>query len=170
MVNRNEALRLLRRATGDLSSDFMAGQWEAIDVIANQRRRVLLVQRTGWGKSMVYFLATRILRDDGAGTTLIISPLLALMRNQIATARSLNLAAETINSTNVEDWPDIMARVRAGGVDILLVSPERLENPTFFEDCLLPIAENIEFLVVDEAHCISDWATTSVRAISVSIG
>lgn len=157
MVTRNEALRLLRLATGCPSADFMAGQWEAIDVIANQRRRVLLVQRTGWGKSMVYFLATRILRDDGAGTTLIISPLLALMRNQIATARSLNLAAETINSTNMEDWPDIMARVRAGGVDILLVSPERLENPTFLEDCLLPIAENIEFLVVDEAHCISDW-------------
>lgn len=135
----------------------MEGQWPSIDAIANERRRVLLVQRTGWGKSMVYFLSTRILRDQGAGTTLIISPLLALMRNQIVAARGLHLTAETVNSTNQDEWPEIMARVRAGNVDLLLVSPERLENPEFLEECLLPIAENIAFLVVDEAHCISDW-------------
>lgn len=135
----------------------MEGQWPAIDAIANGRRRVLLVQRTGWGKSMVYFLSTRILRDQGAGTTLIISPLLALMRNQIAAARGLHLTAETINSTNRDEWHEITTRVRADNVDLLLVSPERLENPEFLEECLLPIAENIAFLVVDEAHCISDW-------------
>ncbi len=157
MVTHNETLTLLRRAIAKNGADFMDGQWEAIDAVTNRHGRVLLVQRTGWGKSMVYFLSTRILRDQGAGTTLIISPLLGLMRNQIAAARALNLTAETINSTNRDEWPDIMARVRDGDVDILLVSPERLENPEFLDECLLPIAENIQFLVIDEAHCISDW-------------
>lgn len=157
MVTRAEGRALLRRATGNETATFMEGQWEAIDAIANDRGRVLLVQRTGWGKSMVYFLSTRALRDQGAGTTLIISPLLSLMRNQVTAARGLNLVAETINSNNPDDWKQIMARVRSDEVDLLLVSPERLENSSFLEDCLLPIAENIEFLVIDEAHCISDW-------------
>jgi ATP-dependent DNA helicase RecQ len=135
----------------------MDGQWEAIDAIANERQRVLLVQRTGWGKSMVYFLSTRIQRDAGAGATLIISPLLALMRNQIAAAERLDLRAVTINSTNRDDWRDIIEQVRNDKVDLLLVSPERLENQTFLDECLLPIADNIEFVVIDEAHCISDW-------------
>lgn len=157
VITRNEARELLRQAIGNDEADFMLGQWEAIDAIANERQRVLLVQRTGWGKSMVYFLSTQIMRDDGAGTTLIVSPLLALMRNQIATARLYGLTAETINSTNPEDWTEIMARVRANEIDVLMVSPERLENSEFMEQCLLPIAEKIQFVVVDEAHCISDW-------------
>jgi ATP-dependent DNA helicase RecQ len=157
MVNFAEARDLLRRATGNRRAEFIEGQWAGIDAIANRRQRVLLVQRTGWGKSMVYFLATRILRDAGAGTTLIISPLLSLMRNQLAAAERLDLVAETINSTNEHDWADIMARVRAGEIDLLLVSPERLENQEFLDQCLLPIAEHIEFVVIDEAHCISDW-------------
>lgn len=157
MATYNETLTLLQQATGDQNARFVDGQWEAVDAVANSGQRVLLVQRTGWGKSMVYFLATRILRDRGAGTTLIISPLLSLMRNQIASAQRLGLTAETVNSTNQEDWADIMARVRAGGIDLLLVSPERLENPSFMDECLLPIAENIRFVVIDEAHCISDW-------------
>jgi ATP-dependent DNA helicase RecQ len=150
-------ITLLRQATGHDDARFMAGQWDAIDAIANRRQRVLLVQRTGWGKSMVYFLATRALRDQGAGTTLIISPLLALMRNQLQAARRLGLTAATINSGNPDEWQEIMAQVRAGRVDILLVSPERLENSQFLEDCLLPIAGDIAFVVIDEAHCISDW-------------
>ncbi|MDB5585897.1 MAG: ATP-dependent helicase, RecQ family [Devosia sp.] len=157
MVTRNDARRLLRQAIENQNADFVEGQWEAIDAIANERQRVLLVQRTGWGKSMVYFLSTRILRDEGAGTTLIISPLLSLMRNQIETARKYGLSAETINSTNPDDWAEIMSRVRDNEIDVLMVSPERLENPQFMDECLLPISENIEFIVVDEAHCISDW-------------
>ena len=97
MVTRREARTLLRQAIGDDDADFMAGQWEAVYAITSERRRVLLVQRTGWGKRMVYFLSTRIRRDQGVGTTLIISPLLALMRNQIASARGLHLTAETVN-------------------------------------------------------------------------
>ncbi len=157
MVDFEEARALLRRATGSRDAEFVDGQWDAIDAVANRRQRVLLVQRTGWGKSMVYFLATKILRDAGAGTTLIISPLLSLMRNQIAAAERLRLTAATINSANVDDWQEVIARVRADEVDILLVSPERLENQEFLEKCLLPIAESIEFVVIDEAHCISDW-------------
>jgi ATP-dependent DNA helicase RecQ len=157
MVTRDEALQLLRDATNGAASEFKDGQWEAIDAVANHRRRVLLVQRTGWGKSMVYFLATRILRDEGAGPTLIISPLLALMRNQLDAAQRLGIEAVTINTTNADDWDVIMSRVRADEVDLLLVSPERLANQGFLDNCLLPIAERIQFLVVDEAHCISDW-------------
>jgi ATP-dependent DNA helicase RecQ len=157
MVTHSEARSLLRDAVGNNAAEFMKGQWNAIDAIVNERRRVLLVQRTGWGKSMVYFLSTKLLRDSGVGTTLIISPLLALMRDQMAAARRLSLTAETINSTNTDEWPQIMARVRFGEIDVLLISPERFENPAFIDECLLPIADNIEFLVVDEAHCISDW-------------
>ena len=157
MVEKREARELLRDATGKPDAKFMDGQWEAIDAIANERKRVLLVQRTGWGKSMVYFLSTKILRDSGAGTTLIISPLLALMRNQVAAAERLGLKAATINSNNPDDWASIMNEVRAGTVDLLLVSPERLENQAFLNGCLLPIADKIEFVVIDEAHCISDW-------------
>eukprot|EP01041_Mallomonas_annulata_P030330 gene30330-52446_t len=157
MVGINEAKALLRLAIGNPHAEFMDGQWEAIDAIVNESQRVLLVQRTGWGKSMVYFLSTRLLRDAGAGTTLIISPLLALMRNQIVAAERLGLRAATINSTNPDDWQEIMQLVRADEVDLLLISPERLENQTFLDDCLLPIADRVEFVVIDETHCISDW-------------
>lgn len=157
MVTRGEARRLLQQATAGQADEFKDGQWDAIDAIVNRRERVLLVQRTGWGKSMVYFLATRFLRNQGAGPTLIVSPLLALMRNQLAAAQGLGLAAATINTTNRTEWPEIMARARNGQLDILLVSPERLANEEFMEQCLLPIADGVEFLVIDEAHCISDW-------------
>ena len=157
MVEKREARQLLREATGKLDARFMDGQWEAIDAIVNDCSRVLLVQRTGWGKSMVYFLSTRILRDRGAGTTLIVSPLLALMRNQVASAERLGLRAATINSNNPDDWAGIIEEVRADAVDLLLISPERLENQAFLDGCLYPIADKIEFVVIDEAHCISDW-------------
>ena len=157
MVTYNETLDALRRATNGQAQRFQDGQWEAIDVLVNHRGRVLLVQRTGWGKSMVYFLATRALRNAGAGPTLIISPLLSLMRNQLTAARSLGLNAETINTSNRAEWDPVMGRVRTGDTDLLLVSPERLANDAFLTDCLLPIAGNIALLVVDEAHCISDW-------------
>lgn len=157
MVTETEALTLLRIATENPRAQFMAGQWAAIDAVANHRSRMLLVQRTGWGKSMVYFLSTKVLRKQGAGTTLIISPLLSLMRNQIAAAERLGLTAATINSSNNDEWQDITACVRADEIDVLLVSPERFENQNFIDECLLPIAGNIAFVVVDEAHCISDW-------------
>ena len=141
----------------DPAAEFRRGQWEAVDALVNGRERLLLVQRTGWGKSTVYFLATRMLRDGGRGPTLIVSPLLALMRNQIEAARRLKICAETINSTNQQDWPELQRAVLEGEVDILLVSPERLANDEFVEGVLLPMAEGIGLLVVDEAHCISDW-------------
>ena len=137
--------------------DFRQGQWEAIDALANRRERLLVVQRTGWGKSSVYFIATRILRDSGRGPTLIVSPLLALMRNQIEAAKRLGINALSINSTNQRDWPNLRRAVHDDEADVLLVSPERLANDDFVKDVLLPIAERIGLLVVDEAHCISDW-------------
>jgi ATP-dependent DNA helicase RecQ len=115
------------------------------------------VQRTGWGKSAVYFVATALLREQGAGPTVIISPLLALMRNQIEAAERAGIHAVTINSTNNEQWGEVHARSAAGEVDVLLVSPERLNNPGFRDEVLPKLTESAGLLVVDEAHCISDW-------------
>lgn len=157
MTDKTDALELLRVAIDDQAVDFRQGQWEAIDALVNRRERLLVVQRTGWGKSSVYFIATRILRDGGRGPTLIVSPLLALMRNQIEAADRLGIRALTINSTNREIWPELQSAVREDEADALLISPERLANDDFVENVLLPIAERIGLLVVDEAHCISDW-------------
>lgn len=154
---RTTARELLEHALDDPAAEFRPGQCEAICGLVDENARVLLVQRTGWGKSMVYFLGTRILRDRGRGVTLLISPLLALMRDQIDAAGNLGLAAETVNSTNPEKWPRVRERLRAGQVDILLISPERLSNDAFVEDFLLPVADDVGLLVIDEAHCISDW-------------
>jgi ATP-dependent DNA helicase RecQ len=157
MAERSDALELLRVAMADQAIDFRPGQWEAIDSLVNRWERLLVVQRTGWGKSLVYFIATRILRSRGRGPTLIVSPLLALMRNQIEAADRLGIRALTINSTNRECWPRLENAVREDESDALLISPERLANDDFVENVLLPIAERIGLLVVDEAHCISDW-------------
>ncbi|MDI6911390.1 DEAD/DEAH box helicase [Nocardioides sp.] len=132
-------------------------QWAAIEALAVHRRRALVVQRTGWGKSAVYFVATLLLREQGAGPTVIVSPLLALMRNQIAAAERAGIRAVTINSTNIEDWELIHEAIAAGEVDVLLVSPERLNNPGFRDEVLPRLAATCGLLVVDEAHCISDW-------------
>ena len=157
MTEQSEALDLLRQTLNDPDAEFRDGQWEAIDELVNRRGRLLMVQRTGWGKSAVYFIATRILRDRGRGPTLIVSPLLALMRNQIEAAGRLGIQAVRIDSTNTEEWPALQHTLHEGAADALLVSPERLANDAFVEDVLLPIADRIGLLVVDEAHCISDW-------------
>src|SRR5687768_15551778 len=117
------ALQVLRQALGDDHAEFREGQWQAISALVQRRARLLVVQRTGWGKSIVYFLATRFLRDRGAGCTLLISPLLSLMRNQIAAARNIGIRAESINSTNEEEWPQIEGAVLRGEIDVLLISP-----------------------------------------------
>ncbi|MBD3947325.1 RecQ family ATP-dependent DNA helicase [Nocardioides ganghwensis] len=132
-------------------------QWAAIEALAVDRRRALVVQRTGWGKSAVYFVATKLLREAGAGPTVIVSPLLALMRNQIAAAERAGIRAVTINSTNIDQWQPIHDQIHAGEVDVLLVSPERLNNPGFRDEVLPRLAATCGLLVVDEAHCISDW-------------
>ena len=157
MAERAETLGLLRMALNDPAAEFRDGQWEAVDELTNRRGRLLVVQRTGWGKSAVYFIATRILRDHGRGPTLIVSPLLALMRNQIEAAGRLGIQAVSINSTNREDWPALQEAIHNDAADTLLISPERLANDDFVENMLLPIAGRIGLLVVDEAHCISDW-------------
>lgn len=153
---REQAVRLLRALAGEHAT-LRPDQWTAIETIVAGRRRALVVQRTGWGKSAVYFVATALLRAAGSGTTVIISPLLALMRNQIAAAQRAGITARTVNSDNVADWDDIYAEITAGRVDCLLVSPERLNNPRF-RDLMLPrLAGSAGLVVVDEAHCISDW-------------
>src|SRR5579864_4122282 len=156
-AERGQALELLRRALNAPGADFREGQWEAIEALVNRRARLLVVERTGWGKSSVYFIATRILRDRGQGPTLIVSPLLALMRNQQAAAARLEIRALSINSTNRHDWPELSREILAGQADALLISPERLANDEFVQSVLLPVAQRIGLLVVDEVHCISDW-------------
>ena len=152
-----EALTLLRWLTGDESSEFRTGQLETILRLAAERERVLLVQRTGWGKSAVYFIATRMLRDRGFGPTLLVSPLLALMRNQIEAARRLGVRADTINSSNTAEWDEVRDRIESDEVDVLLISPERLANPEFQSEVLPVVGRRSGLLVIDEAHCISDW-------------
>jgi ATP-dependent DNA helicase RecQ len=132
-------------------------QLAAIQALVVDRRRVVVVKRTGWGKSAVYFVATRLLRDAGAGPTLLVSPLLSLMRDQIAKAEGIGIRAATINSTNLDQWREIEAELAAGQVDLLLISPERLNNPQFRSDVLPDLASRVGLLVIDEAHCISDW-------------
>ncbi|GAA2258553.1 MULTISPECIES: RecQ family ATP-dependent DNA helicase [Kitasatospora] len=132
-------------------------QWLAIEALVIDHRRALVVQRTGWGKSAVYFIATALLRARGAGPTVIVSPLLALMRNQVDSAGRAGIHARTINSANPEEWDEIQSEIAAGAVDVLLVSPERLNNPDFRDQVLPKLAAATGLLVVDEAHCISDW-------------
>ena len=154
---KDTALQLLRTALDNSTATFRDGQWEAIEQLLNPGTRLLMVQRTGWGKSLVYFLTTRLLRNRGMGPTLLTSPLLALMRNQIAAAERIGLQAVTINSTNRGEWESVQEQLLTGQADILLISPERLANEEFRENILLPLSTRIGFFVVDEAHCISDW-------------
>ncbi len=120
------------------------------------------MQRTGWGKSFVYFIATKLLREAGQGPALLISPLLALMRNQIAAAQRMGVRAVTINSDNQEDWSGVEAAIQRNEVDILLISPERLANERFRTEVLARVAARIAMLVIDEAHCISDWGSVNL--------
>src|SRR3954464_5320611 len=153
---RDEAEACLRALAGERAR-LREDQWAAISALVADGRRALVVQRTGWGKSAVYFVATALLRARGAGPTVIISPLLALMRNQIAAAERAGIRAATINSTNLEDWSATYAAVHRGELDVLLLSPERLNNPEFRDQVLPRLAASCGLLVVDEAHCISDW-------------
>jgi len=155
-ADRQSSRILLRQMLGP-GAEFREGQWEAIDLIANERRRVLVVQRTGWGKSVVYFLAAKILRDVGAGPALLISPLLSLMRNQILAAEKLGIRAKTLHSENVHEWEEVQKTLAANEADVLLISPERLANQKFLRELLPLIQGKIGMFVVDEAHCISDW-------------
>ena len=152
-----DALKRLRALTADAGAEFRDGQLEAIRDVVVDRARVLCVQRTGWGKSAVYFVATALLREATAGPTLIVSPLLALMRNQIAAAQRLGLRAHTVNSTNRDEWDAVSAALAGDEIDLLLISPERLNNPRFRSEMLPLFAGAVGLLVIDEAHCISDW-------------
>lgn len=152
-----DAARLLHSLTGRPDAEFRDGQFDAISALVADRRRVLVVQRTGWGKSAVYFLSAKLMRERGRGPSLIVSPLLALMRDQVAAAARAGVVARTLNSANATEWDEIHAELRAGEVDVLLVSPERLTNPNFRDTVLPELVSEIGMIVVDEAHCISDW-------------
>jgi ATP-dependent DNA helicase RecQ len=153
---RDEAETCLRALAGQ-HARLRGDQWTAIRALVAERRRALVVQRTGWGKSAVYFIATALLRARGAGPTVIVSPLLALMRNQVAAAEGAGIRARTINSANTAEWEALYAEVAAGQADVLLVSPERLNNPSFRDQVLPGLSRSAGLVVVDEAHCISDW-------------
>ncbi len=154
---RSDALAILRALTGRDDAAFHPGQFEAIEALVAERRRALVVQRTGWGKSAVYFIAALLRRRAGAGPALIVSPLLALMRDQVQAAERAGVRAVAINSANVTEWGEVESLLASDAVDVLLVSPERLVNPRFRAEQLPPLVESMGLLVIDEAHCISDW-------------
>jgi len=153
---RDEAEKYLRALAGE-HARLREDQWTAIRALVADGRRTLVVQRTGWGKSAVYFIATALLRARGAGATVIVSPLLALMRNQVEAAERAGIRARTINSANPGEWQALYAEVAAGQADVLLVSPERLNNPSFRDQVLPELSRSAGLVVIDEAHCISDW-------------
>ena len=155
--NSDRALELLRIGTALPGAAFRPGQQDAIRHVVRGDGRLLVVQKTGWGKSFVYFIATKLLREAGSGPTLLVSPLLALMRNQIAAAERMGVRAERITSDNVNDWSDVEELLACDDVDLLLVAPERFANDRFRDEVLAPMAERVALLVIDEAHCISDW-------------
>ena len=155
--NAKRALELLRLGTAQPNAEFREGQEGAILHVVEGRGRLLVVQKTGWGKSFVYFIATKLLREAGAGPALLVSPLLSLMRNQIAAARRMGVRAIRITSDNREHWEAAEECLRRDEVDILLIAPERLGNEHFRTEVLAGIANRIVLLVIDEAHCISDW-------------
>jgi ATP-dependent DNA helicase RecQ len=154
---RASALTVLRTLVGRDDADFHDGQFEAISALVDDHRRALVVQRTGWGKSAVYFVATLLLRQRGGGPTILVSPLLALMRDQVAAAARAGVRAVSINSSNAHEWAEVLEKLRNDEVDVLLVSPERLNNPSFRDEQLPALVSRAGLLVVDEAHCISDW-------------
>lgn len=151
----DKALKYLKQTFGN-QADFREGQWEAIKY-AVDNKKALIVQQTGWGKSIVYFIATKILRDKGKGPTILISPLLSLVRNQIDSASKLGINAVSINSQNVDDWDDVKNKLKTDNCDILLISPEQLANRKRFNELISYLSKGIGLFVVDEAHCISDW-------------
>jgi ATP-dependent DNA helicase RecQ len=154
---REQAELALRRLVGREDAVLHEDQWTAIEALVVDRRRALVVQRTGWGKSAVYFVATALLRAAGSGPTIIVSPLLALMRNQIAAAQRAGIRAVTVNSSNLGDWAEVYKAIENGEVDVLLVSPERLNNPDFRDRALPQLTTATGLVVIDEAHCVSDW-------------
>jgi len=156
-ATRDRALSRLRALVGRPDAAFHDGQYEAVSALVDDHARALVVQRTGWGKSAVYFVATMLLREQGAGPTILVSPLLALMRDQVEAAARAGVRALSINSANRHEWDDVAARLRDDTVDVLLVSPERLNNPDFRDQQLPALVERCGLLVIDEAHCISDW-------------
>ena len=153
---KQHTLDLLHQMIGE-DKTFRPGQWEAIETVAIKKGRALVVQRTGWGKSLVYFLATKLLREQGSGPTLLISPLLSLMRNQIEAAKVIGIRAQSINSGNRTDWKSVQDALLHDDCDIILISPERLASEHFNREIMPQISKHIGLFVVDEAHCISDW-------------
>ncbi|MFK5968832.1 MAG: RecQ family ATP-dependent DNA helicase [Candidatus Marithrix sp.] len=155
---KNQAVTLLRNSLGDKEANFHEYQWESISILVENRGRLLVVQRTGWGKSAVYFIATKLLRKQGYGPTIIISPLLALMRNQIDSAAKYGVKLGTINSSNTNSENDqTVASIQNEELDAIIISPEQLSKPSFNDDILRPMANRVGLFVIDEAHCISDW-------------
>ena len=157
LIYESRALELLRKGSGDPDAVFRDGQLEAILELLSGSRRLLLVQKTGWGKSFVYFIATKLLREEGRGPALLVSPLLSLMRNQIDAANRMGVRAARVASDNTEEWEEVESKIQSNLLDILLIHPKRLNNQNFLEDILSLLSSNVSTLIIDEAHCISDW-------------
>ena len=151
-----DALHRTLTAMAGTDAEPRDGQLAAVEALTVDRGRVLVVQATGWGKSAVYWAATAANRAAGFGPSLVVSPLLALMRDQVAAAERAGIRAATINSTNAEEWDAVFAAMAANTLDVILVSPERLASPAFTRH-LAQLGAGVGMVVIDEAHCLSDW-------------
>jgi ATP-dependent DNA helicase RecQ len=155
---KDQAVALLRSSLGNKEANLHEHQWESISTLVEKRGGLLVVQRTGWGKSAVYFIATQLLRKQGYGPTIIISPLLALMRNQIDSAAKYGVKLGTVNSSNtIDENNQTIVNIQNESLDAIIISPEQLSKPSFNDDVLRPMANRVGLFVIDEAHCISDW-------------
>ena len=153
-----EALNILRSSIGDNNVNFRKNQWETISQLVLANSKILVVERTGWGKSSLYFISTKLLRAQNSGPTIIISPLIALMRNQIISAASYGVSLGTINSSQeLDDQQLTIDKVLNNELDALIISPEQLAKEKIIDKVIKPISKNTGLLVIDEAHCISDW-------------
>lgn len=155
--NATRSLELLQTGSQNPHAEFREGQEAAIQHLVESTQRLLVIQKTGWGKSFVYFIATKLLREAGKGPVILVSPLLSLMRNQIEAATRMGVKAFSITHENDSQSDEIQSLMAQDKVDILIISPERLSNLDFKEKILNKYSAYFSMIVIDEAHCISDW-------------
>jgi len=131
-------------------SKFRSGQRDVVDAV-DAGADVMCVMPTGGGKSLCYQLPSL----SRAGTTIVVSPLIALMKDQVDSMKALGINAKLLNSSlSQSEQASVMQEMSQGILDLVYVAPERLRNARFLEAVS---TANVSLLAVDEAHCVSEW-------------